>query len=115
MCFNEDPGDGLKIQIGEHLIHFWKRKLKILGISRFPKNSRDFDSHLAKKWITCYPIRIVRPGLESSHQSTSDRAVFKCMGKSLLFGFIMGVNWNLFYWRRADFTFWAKPALRLVL
>ena len=28
--------------------------------------------------------------MESSHQSTSDRAIFKCLGKSFIFGFVMG-------------------------
>ena len=34
--------------------------------------------------------------MESSLQNTSDRAIFECLAKSFIFGFIMGVNWDLF-------------------
>ena len=38
----------------------------------------------------------MRPDLESSLQNTSDRAIFKRLVKSFIFGFIMGVNGGLF-------------------
>ena len=53
------------------------------NLGNFPisETSQDFDSCLAKKWIICCPIRTLRLNLSSSDQSTSHRAIFKCLGK----------------------------------
>ena len=61
--------------------------------------SRDFPdfpriikilTFFAKKWVKSFPIWILRPDLESSDQNTSDHAIFKCLVKSFIFGFIKG-------------------------
>ena len=70
--------------------------VKILIILGKSGKSLDFHRFLAQKSVKSFPIWILRPNLESSHQNTSYRATFKCMAKRFIFGFIMGVTWDLF-------------------
>ena len=55
------------------------------------------------------------PDLESSHQNTSDCAIFKCMAKSFIFGFIMGSieTFSLFEYQKMIFL--AKKCDHLTL
>ena len=91
----EDSRSGLKIKIGNDSTDFLPKTQNLENSWEIRKISR-FHRFLAKKWVKYLPIWILRPDLESSHQNTSDRAIFKCLAKSFIFGFIMGVNWDLF-------------------
>ena len=85
---------------------FWPNNYQNPGVGK-SGNSLDFDSFfLAQKWIKCSPICILRPDLKFSHQNTSDRAIFKCLGKSFISDIIMRVNWNFF--RAAPDGGWIK-------
>ena len=95
--WGETSISGLKIKIGKHLIHFLAKHSQNLENSRESRKiPRFWQFFFGQEWNKYFLIWIFIPGLESSLQNTSDHTIFICLEKGLIFGSIMGVNWDYF-------------------